>query len=996
MAEVRKYDAFISYRHSELDKFVATTLQRKLEAFSLPKGVKSKTDKRRIERVFRDQDELPLSSNLSEPIHIALNNSDFLIVICTPRLPESKWCEEEISTFINLYGREKILAVLAEGEPEESFPPLLTGEDYEETLPDGSKVKKHRSFEPLAADVRGKSNKEIRKALDDAVLRIAASLFELNYDDLKQRHRERKIRRMFSIISSVAAAFMLFSAVCIGLMIKIMNQSNMIMEQNTAIKEQSNEISQKNALINQQYEEAARTLSKLTADNSTELLNKGRKLDALYMLRQVIPDSSTDTSKPYTPEAEAALVDALDVYSPVSELKFQNTYDSDYEIKSVCFSPDQFRMLTIDSGNNFKVFEVESGKILFSKQCICNSFDDSKIGSFCGNDYLIVSENDGIHKYSILDSKDIILDSPKNNGQPLKGKIFKSNNHVSDFSKFLVKDDDDIFLLDETGKSVFSFSISDYSNYPSSTYLNEYSISKDGKFMAFTLYNVKDDLAYIFVVSIDASETIYHSSYKAYTVNNIFFDEHNLYYTVPGSGLSNIEDDEDSYTCFSYDCDAKKMNWQSDKTDYSTMITVSKKNKYVYLAGYSFIISIDTQNGKIISTASIDEAITDIYSIANSDLIYIATESGNFYYYSCESNIFNLIKAINYYDDRTYSVKNSFINSNGYFVLYDNSNYLTRYDEGKSDHFKEYGEKLENLVQYNKSRDLYISLDSAGSYSVKSSETKETLFYIDNVSDFAFVGDGNQSVTYKSVDTLEMYVYDFVNDKTVALDNQIFKGNSPDRKYSLSVDLNNHYTLFDLASMQVATEFDILDDYPTTGHTYTPLDESHIMIKSLDNHYVDIFFIENNVAKKIFTKYMGKNDSFLPCSGINNFCIVYSTGMVEFYDYSTDKINLINTSFNFNIYFSDQSFEYFAEKEIYVLSSSSRSYIINKDLSIIASIKGKIYYMPTKNLITYNESNKIYAAPFYSYDELVKIADKELSGYCPPIRILKEYNITPN
>ena len=47
-----KYDAFISYRHSELDKFVATTLHKKLEAFKLPKGVKSPTGKTKIERVF--------------------------------------------------------------------------------------------------------------------------------------------------------------------------------------------------------------------------------------------------------------------------------------------------------------------------------------------------------------------------------------------------------------------------------------------------------------------------------------------------------------------------------------------------------------------------------------------------------------------------------------------------------------------------------------------------------------------------------------------------------------------------------------------------------------------------------------------------------------------------------------------------------------------------------------------------------------------------------
>ena len=70
---------------------------------------------------------------------------------------------------------------------------------------------------------------------------------------------------------------------------------------------------------------------------------------------------------------------------------------------------------------------------------------------------------------------------------------------------------------------------------------------------------------------------------------------------------------------------------------------------------------------------------------------------------------------------------------------------------------------------------------------------------------------------------------------------------------------------------------------------------------------------------------------------------------------------------------------------------------MNKDLCIIASFNQKIHYLPKDNLITYVSADKtIYAAPFYSYDELVKMADKELTGYCPPIRILKEYDITPN
>ena len=66
------YDAFISYRHSELDKFVAENLHKQLEAFRLPGNVSRKIGRKKIERVFRDKDELPLTSNLEDPIMRAL------------------------------------------------------------------------------------------------------------------------------------------------------------------------------------------------------------------------------------------------------------------------------------------------------------------------------------------------------------------------------------------------------------------------------------------------------------------------------------------------------------------------------------------------------------------------------------------------------------------------------------------------------------------------------------------------------------------------------------------------------------------------------------------------------------------------------------------------------------------------------------------------------------------------------------------------------------
>ena len=154
-----KYDAFISYRHTELDQFAAITLHKELEAFRLPKSIQKQLkqkgiEKKKIERVFRDKDELPITNNLADPITNALRNSEFLLVICSPRLRESLWCRKEIETFISMHGREHIFAVLIEGEPAESFPEELLYEEKKVLDENGVEHIERIPIEPLAADNR--------------------------------------------------------------------------------------------------------------------------------------------------------------------------------------------------------------------------------------------------------------------------------------------------------------------------------------------------------------------------------------------------------------------------------------------------------------------------------------------------------------------------------------------------------------------------------------------------------------------------------------------------------------------------------------------------------------------------------------------------------------------------------------------------------------------------------------------------------------------------
>ena len=140
MGNETRFDAFISYRHCDLDKYVAEILHEQLESYKLPKNIKRiiSGGRTKINRVFRDKDELPLTSNLEDPIIKALANSEFLIVICSPRLKESAWCRKEIETFISMHGRKNVLAVLIEGEPADSFPDELLYDYIPVQGPNGS------------------------------------------------------------------------------------------------------------------------------------------------------------------------------------------------------------------------------------------------------------------------------------------------------------------------------------------------------------------------------------------------------------------------------------------------------------------------------------------------------------------------------------------------------------------------------------------------------------------------------------------------------------------------------------------------------------------------------------------------------------------------------------------------------------------------------------------------------------------------------------------
>lgn len=196
MVKQWEYDAFISYRHLPLDMAVAERAQNLLENYRVPHSLK-KEHKCRIERIFRDQAELPTSGDLDNALQRALQSSRFLIIVLSRKLKESKWCMEEIRSFKEAHGGkiDHILPILVDGEPEESIPDILRHETRKIVHEDGTEEMAEVEVEPLCCDVRANSTKGTLKKLKTEFLRLAAPMLEVGYDDLYQRHMRLKRRK---------------------------------------------------------------------------------------------------------------------------------------------------------------------------------------------------------------------------------------------------------------------------------------------------------------------------------------------------------------------------------------------------------------------------------------------------------------------------------------------------------------------------------------------------------------------------------------------------------------------------------------------------------------------------------------------------------------------------------------------------------------------------------------------------------------------------------
>ena len=361
------YNAFISYKHAPLDTKVAEHVQRNLEHFHIPHELRKKTGRKKIERIFRDKDELPITSDLTDTISNALEKAEYLIVICSPNTKQSIWVEREINFFLKNHTKNQILTVLADGEPTEVIPEILQQDERVVKDEDGTERKIKVNIEPLSCDYRMPFNKAKKLELP----RLAAALIGCSYDELVRRQRAYRTRRLILVSALVASAAIAFGTYMYMAKQKVDN----------ALRE---------SLISQ---------SRYLASESQTLLDQQRRIDGLYLALAAVPTDENDP-RPVTSEGIAALTRATAAYRGMAgnNVDCVWNYNVGNSVSDMAVNEDGTRLAAVNSLGAVTVWNTENHNELFG---IINQDINVLSITFADGDKLLVL---GGNKLSAYDS----------------------------------------------------------------------------------------------------------------------------------------------------------------------------------------------------------------------------------------------------------------------------------------------------------------------------------------------------------------------------------------------------------------------------------------------------------------------------------------------------------------------------------------------------------------------------------------------------------------
>lgn len=350
----KKYFAFISYKRE--DEEWAKWFQNELENYHLPSSLNGKNDiieeipeafrppQNSFRPVFRDIDELK-AGNLPTQIHEALKESLNLVVICSRHLAddfEARWVNKEISDFIEIgknegNGTENIKRI---------YPFIVDGIPHADD--------ENECF-PMALRNLSKEQERIGGNINEG-------------GDVSEVNRERAFVKVL--------AGMLPQSVTFDMLWDRYDRDKR--------KRENREKAERDKLLIAQ--------SRFISEKTYNLVKGGDSFLARMLALKALPNDLERPDRPYTPEAEAALRNAIKTRSNVSVGIISSNDNS--IISCITISPDG-NNLAVCSGKKIIIYDIESGSIIKKTSILNNHSAFSTIVYSKDGDFLYTGDNSG-------------------------------------------------------------------------------------------------------------------------------------------------------------------------------------------------------------------------------------------------------------------------------------------------------------------------------------------------------------------------------------------------------------------------------------------------------------------------------------------------------------------------------------------------------------------------------------------------------------------------
>jgi hypothetical protein len=597
------------------------------------------------------------------------------------------------------------LCVLIEGEPYDSVPEEVLY-DYKEKIVNGKTKKEKYMVEPLAADVRGESKNETLKKLKEEKLRLIAPMYNLDYDDLRQRHKIWKQKHMIHTSLAIAGAAIIFLIYSLFMIIKINMQQNVLAEYHAF------------SLVSQ----------------AEDYLKKDDRYNAIKLSYQ----ASTNfygIVMPYISDAEYMLTESLGVYDAGISYKATNGLKVDGVVTYINGSPNGKYAAIYDESEVLTLFNTETFDVI-GKYEVGSLYNKSKFVFISDSKFAYINKDGNIN---IIDIEEREVEKEITNDNSFRSLAANDNYlvYVNGNTLYVYDTLEDKIVGEVTSKDSFK---------------KELYFSADGKYLfAFSEeenFDInKEDHITIHTIKLKEAKEINKLGVDAGYVSGVITIDNTAYFLLNKTiGIK-------------YSAMLLSYNYINGNTNYIKTFgnTWGKIIKRSYPdADHLAIVNYDTVNilnlnGEVVESYSLGSEIIGMYSYTSSEVYLVFLNNGRVIYINEKSKA--SVEYMGKYELNLNGYDAVELSENGYLLIPSNDNRVILYEARTSDDV----EKLDITLDY-------ISDDSIplkeydkvkDEYNIKNRSLVSKIFY-DTDNKLLFVNYTNKDISIYDVESKKL------------------------------------------------------------------------------------------------------------------------------------------------------------------------------------------------------------------------------------------------